>query len=111
MITLREHIKSITHDAIIWLSLRAWANATNTIGQDNATKEIIDLLLAIPAQVRRDAYVKAVADAINKEVSKRNADMAALEKQIKHEVKITSTLDGENKEKADNVIALLQEDF
>jgi DNA primase len=64
--TLQQRINEITHDGIVWLSLKAWRNITNTISHDEAIKTIIDLLLYIPAQVRRDAYTKTVCDAINK---------------------------------------------
>lgn len=93
--TLQQHLKTITHDAILWLSIKAWKTAVSTIAQEAATKEIIDLLLAVPNQVRRDAYVKNICDAIAEinskvadekyklqtELKKKEAEVKALRKQ------------------------------
>lgn len=79
--SLRQQLNAITHDAILWLSLRAWKGAGTALGQEQATGEIMKLLLLIPNQVRRDAYAKAVCELINKKVSSLKAES---EKQGKH---------------------------
>lgn len=80
--TLQQRINDITHDGIVWLSLKAWRNITDTISQDEAIKTIIDLLLCISAQVRRDAYTKTICDAINKLNQGTDEQLKSYRKQI-----------------------------
>ena len=90
--TLQQQIKNITHDALIWLGVKAWKTATDAITQDGATKEIIDLLLAVPNQVRRDAYIKSLCEAIMELVASQKYETAQLQKGIRDREKAMGKL-------------------
>lgn len=85
--TIQQRINDITHDGIVWLCTNAWRSITDTISQDAATQTIIELLLCITAQVRRDAYIKTITESINKlnaeaddKIKKISKDVNRLEK-------------------------------
>jgi len=80
---LKQYIQSITHDAVLWLSMKHWRTATSPIAEQGAIKAIVELLIAIPNEINRDNYVKKVCSRIvayNEDIKKQ---VAQLQKQYK----------------------------
>lgn len=81
--TLQAHLNSITQDGILWLSMKYWRTALTPSDQQNATKQIVELLAAIPNQMTRDTYIKRVCE----EVAKWNANIDKAVVQYAKEIK------------------------
>lgn len=73
--TFKQHINSITQDAVIWLGLKYWKQAKTAIEEQTAMEQMVSLLVKVPTTIKRDSYIKALVD----EVKKFNQ---AIEKQL-----------------------------
>lgn len=80
--TFQEHLRSITHDAIIWLALQHWSVATTPMAEQEATRKIVHLVICIPNQIKRDTYVKNITDAISRINDSRIKRTQEIRKQV-----------------------------
>lgn len=97
--TFKEYLQTITHDAVIWLSNKAWLKAVDANGQEQATKDIVELLIAIPHQVKREAYINSVCDSITFICKQKKNAYAIYERGLKKMSADEYSLQEENKKK------------
>jgi hypothetical protein len=95
IMTLHTYIKQHTHDAVLWLSINQWQQASNAIAKHEAIKYIVDLLLAIANQAKRETYTKSICDRIKVAVKQQQQSLSGLQKQYKSIQKLL-TKDPEN---------------
>ena len=58
MPTAIKYITEKTHDALIWFSKKHWMGATSPSSQQNAIHAIVEMLLAIHNDIKKDFYIK-----------------------------------------------------
>lgn len=84
--TIEQLIQSRTQDAVLHYCLKQWSMALDAIQEQAAIRKIVDLFLSL-SEIKRDTYVKKLAD----EIKKRRADIQraadALLKRIKSLIK------------------------
>lgn len=78
----QQYIKDNTQDAILWLAMKSWRTATSTIGQDLATKSIVETLITIPQAITRDTYIKNICAQISKYNTGISKEIKLIEKNI-----------------------------
>ena len=97
--TFKQHIQSITQDAVIWLGLKYWKQAKTAIEEQTAMEQIVSLLVKVPTTIKRDTYIKAMVDEVKKFNQAIEKQLIAKEKEAKQAHKKMEKAIDENQKK------------
>jgi len=90
---LTQHLQSLHQDAVLWKGQLIWSKAFNPDAKVEASNKIANLLISIPNDIKRNAYLDRLTDSINEDLDFLNEKLVDLDSTIKgHEKSVAKLL-------------------